>query len=182
MAMRPRAVGFCSAAKNTVSVVGDDDALLRFDSGEALTFAEGQRNVLILGQNGSGKTTSAVLPMLDACIGAGYSGVIFDVKGNLTAYVRKLARRHGRSRDIIEIGDRPGARKINLLRRMPMAGIYGILKLLAITKEMHSSSNYSWYLRGINDVRNLAGLMRLIAKAERLPFFEPSLANLWITP
>ena len=76
-----------------------EDALFTFDSGRTLSFADGARSIAIIGGTGSGKTTSIILPMIDALMRQGFGGVILDIKGNLGAQTRALAQKCGRQDD-----------------------------------------------------------------------------------
>ncbi len=113
-------MGFCSylyaqpVQSDTVDC--STDALLRFDSGRNLSFANATRNIAVLGQTGAGKTESAVIPAIRSLLAAGFGGIILDVKGNLRNAVRACAIACGRDHDIIEIGSASSAAPVNILQ------------------------------------------------------------------
>lgn len=124
-----------------------NDTLFAFDSGRCLTFAEGVRSTLVLGGTGSGKTTSVILPMLEALLRRGFGGVILDVKGNLGAQTRELAKSCGRLNDVVEFGSSPDACATNLLADMKQHEIADFFQVLAV-HGMERDSNISWYAKG----------------------------------
>lgn len=67
------------------------------------------RHVLITGDTGSGKTTSGFQPILHQLTEnvPDWGGLILGVKGDEPAFIRELAKHHGREQDVIEIQVRP---------------------------------------------------------------------------
>ena len=118
---RQHRLGFLASVVKPVAVsqpstiTPSKDALFTFDSGKTLSFSDGARSIAIIGGTGSGKTTSVILPMIDALMRQGFGGVILDIKGNLGAQTRALAQRCGRQADIIEFGSSHTAQPTNLL-------------------------------------------------------------------
>lgn len=84
-----------------------------FNNKRELISLEGKslyQNILITGSIGSGKTQSAILPIVDQLIGykkenqlKKICGLILDVKGNFCNSIEKIAKKHGRKNDIIKI-------------------------------------------------------------------------------
>jgi hypothetical protein len=68
-------------------------------------FDDFQKNALVVGQPGSGKTVCVLNPVLEALIGCGpddlsTSGIIFDPKGTYRDVIRPLCQRLGRGHDL----------------------------------------------------------------------------------
>lgn len=103
---RQHRLGFLASVVKPVAVsqpstiIPSKDALFTFDSGKTLSFSDGARSIAIIGGTGSGKTTSVILPMIDALMRQGFGGVILDIKGNLGAQTRALAQKCGRLNDV----------------------------------------------------------------------------------
>jgi type IV secretory pathway TraG/TraD family ATPase VirD4 len=76
-------ISVSSEAKKGQQAKAPHECLLRFDSGNSITFEDARHHMLVMGTTGSGKTASVVLPALSRLIEAGHCGVIIDVKGNL---------------------------------------------------------------------------------------------------
>ena len=115
-----RCMGFVSAkasdSANKQSVYEpESDTLVAFDEGESISFADASHNMITLGTTGSGKTMQIILPAACSLIKAGFGGLIVDVKGNFTNYVRMIAREYGRLDDVVEFGPGPDATPVNLL-------------------------------------------------------------------
>ena len=143
-----------------------DHALFTFDSGRCFTFAEGVRSTLVLGGTGSGKTTSVILPMLDALLRRGFGGVILDVKGNLGAQTRELAKSCGRLNDVVEFGSSPDACATNLLAGMKQHEIADFFQVLAV-HGMERDSNISWHAKGGSLAADVAQVLSSLAQVER---------------
>jgi hypothetical protein len=151
------------------------DLLYAFDDGEGISFQEGAHNVLVLGGTGRGKTSSVILPALDRLLGAGFGGLVIDVKGNFTEQTRSLARLHGREADILELGTAPSARRINLLSGLDLRTIARLLRSLTLQGVEHSS-NVDWHEKGVNIAMDAAQLLLFLAEGE--PCFAPRLSLL----
>ena len=143
-----------------------DHTLFTFDSGRCFTFAEGVRSTLVLGGTGSGKTTSVILPMLDALLRRGFGGVILDVKGNLGAQTRELAKACGRLDDVVEFGSSPDACATNLLAGMKQHEIADFFQVLAV-HGMERDSNISWYAKGGSIAADVAQVFSSLSQVER---------------
>lgn len=61
-------------------------------------------NAIFFGRTGSGKTTGAILPIVEDRIKSDYGILIYDFKGNLHLQVKYLANKYNRLDDVIEIG------------------------------------------------------------------------------
>lgn len=72
-------------------------------------------NAIFFGRTGSGKTTGAILPIVEDRIKSDYGILIYDFKGNLHLQVKYLANKYNRLDDVIEIG-KPWGKNINILK------------------------------------------------------------------
>ena len=71
-------------------------------------------HALCTGETGSGKTSGFMLPNIEERIVRGHGIFAVDFKGNLHAQIKSLAQKHGRLRDVVEIGT-PWGEGVNLL-------------------------------------------------------------------
>lgn len=76
----------------------------------------------IVGETGCGKTTSAILPNIDARIAEGHGILVYDYKGNLHTKIKALAQRHGKLEKVVTVGQ-PWSRKINAIEGMSIGEI-----------------------------------------------------------
>ncbi|ASM37020.1 type IV secretory system conjugative DNA transfer family protein [Campylobacter sputorum] len=60
-------------------------------------------HAMIVGQTGCGKTTSAILPLMNERIKAGHGLLVFDYKGGEHQKVKFLAKKHNRLNDVVMI-------------------------------------------------------------------------------
>ena len=151
-----------------------EDALFTFDSGRTLSFADGARSIAIIGGTGSGKTTSVVLPMIDALMRQGFGGVILDIKGNLGAQTRALAQKCGRQDDIIEFGSSPTAQVTNLLAGLKTHEIADLFQVIA-TDGVERDPNVSWHAKGGALASDVAHSMLALSKIAHKSHFSRQL-------
>jgi len=154
--------------------ISERDCLLRFDSGKAITFEDGRHHTLVLGTTGAGKTASVVHPALRQLIMAGYCGLVVDVKGNMRAQVRALAKSCGREGDVVEFGSMPSATPLNLLRGMDEHAVCEFFTALVWQRLQGNLQNADWWLKGINQSADGVYALRLLA-AKNPAFVEPTL-------
>ncbi|HIX40826.1 MAG TPA: hypothetical protein H9857_08520 [Candidatus Desulfovibrio intestinigallinarum] len=165
------AMGFLAADKASSLPLKETDTsgeLLRFDNGLRVTFAEGCHNMLVTGTTGAGKTTSIILPAMDRLIGAGFGGVIVDVKGSLADSVRKLAARHGRLGDVVEFGPGPGARKINLFHGVDSFRFRDLLRSLLLDSANRDDRNIAFAMSGLRCLTQAYQMLLLLSRAQKL--------------
>ncbi|CZE46939.1 type IV secretory system conjugative DNA transfer family protein [Campylobacter geochelonis] len=79
-----------------------------------LTIPNDFTHVMITGQTGCGKTTSAILPILKDRIEKGHGILVFDYKGKEHKKVKHLALQAGRIKDVVMMGTLWGER-VNVL-------------------------------------------------------------------
>ena len=166
-----RSIGFLTAEKTAFCSGKETDTsgeLLRFDDGLRVTFAEGCHNMLVTGTTGAGKTTSIILPAMDRLIGAGFGGVIVDVKGSLADSVRKLAARHGRLGDVVEFGPGPGARKINLFHGVDSFRFRDLLCSLLLDSANKDDRNIAFAMSGLRCLTHAYRMLHLLSRAQKL--------------
>lgn len=165
--MRP--MGFMAADKNFCSGKETDNSgeLLRFDDGLRVTFAEASHNMLVTGTTGAGKTTSIILPAVERLIGAGFGGVIVDVKGSLADSVRKLAAYHGRLGDVVEFGPGPGARKINIFHGIDSFRFRELLRYLLLDSVNMADHNIAFAMAGLRCLTQAYQMLQLLSRAQK---------------
>lgn len=156
--------------------------LLCFDGGETVSFADAAHNTLVLGTTGSGKTSCVILPAAERLVAAGFGGVIIDVKGNMAGQVRALAARHGREKDVVEFGDGPQARRINLLAGVTPLWRNELLQQLFLHYLPPQDHNISFHLRGLRCLADAVELLERMAARRRQPFSLRLLARLLNDP
>lgn len=159
-----------------------EDALFTFDSGRTLSFSDGARSIAIIGGTGSGKTTSIILPMVDALMRQGFGGVILDIKGNLGAQTRALAQKCGRQDDVIEFGSSHAAQPTNLLAGLKKHEIADLFQVIALDG-VERDPNASWHAKGGALASDVAFAMLSLSKiAHRSHFsrqFSPTLKAIY---
>ena len=72
-------------------------------------------NAIFFGRTGSGKTTGAILPVIQDRIKSDYGLLIYDFKGNLHLQTKYIANKFNRLDDVVEIG-KPWGENINILK------------------------------------------------------------------
>lgn len=157
-------------------VLRTEDCMLRFDSGDGITFEDAIHHLLVLGTTGSGKTASVVLPALYRLLGAGHCGFVADIKGNMRAQVRALAERCGREADIVEYGTGSGALRLNILNGMDRHAMYSFFEGLTLQSFRNASEHLDWHLKGVNVAADCGHLLRLLSALD--PMFEPNIVTI----
>ena len=148
-----------------------EDALFTFDSGRTLSFSDGARSIAIIGGTGSGKTTSIILPMIDALMRQGFGGVILDIKGNLGAQTRALAQKCGRQDDVIEFGSSHAAQPTNLLAGLKKHEIADLFQVIALDG-VERDPNASWHAKGGALASDVAFAMLSLSKIAHKSHFS----------
>lgn len=164
------------ATANRVPPKLEEECLLRFDSGRAITFEDAVHHVLVMGTTGGGKTAGVVLPVLARLLAAGHCGLVVDIKGNLRAQVRSLAARCGREADLVEYGTGSCAQPLNILNGMDRHAMYGFFQTLTLQSFRDSSNNLDWHMKGVSVAADCGELLRLLSVLD--PIFEPSIVTI----
>ena len=185
---RQHRLGFLASVVKPVAVaqpstiIPSKDALFTFDSGKTLSFSDGARSIAIIGGTGSGKTTSVILPMIDALMRQGFGGVILDIKGNLGAQTRALAQKCGRLNDVIEFGSSHTAQPTNLLAGLKKHEIADLFQVIALDS-VERDPNASWHAKGgalASDVAlAMLSLSKIAHKSHFSRQFSPTLKAIY---
>jgi len=174
---RQHRLGFLASVVKPVAVsqpstiTPSKDALFTFDSGKTLSFSDGARSIAIIGGTGSGKTTSVILPMIDALMRQGFGGVILDIKGNLGAQTRALAQKCGRLNDVIEFGSSHAAHPTNLLAGLKNHEIADLFQVIALDG-VERDPNASWHAKGGALASDVAFAMLSLSKIAHKSHFS----------
>ena len=184
---RQHRLGFLASVKPIAisqppTILPSKDALFTFDSGKTLSFSDGTRSIAIIGGTGSGKTTSVILPMVDALMRQGFGGVILDIKGNLGAQTRALAQKCGRQDDVIEFGSSHTAHPTNLLAGLKKHEIADLFQVIALDG-VERDPNASWHTKGgalASDVAfAMLSLSKIAHKSHFSQQFSPTLKAIY---
>lgn len=155
------------------ATIDSSDFLIRYDNDLGLDIKSATHHVFISGATGTGKTASAVLPLLESLMRKGHGGIIIDVKNNLSAKVRALARKCGRLDDIVELGTYSTALKFNMLGDMTLYEVHTFFEEI-VTQDFNSQSgNMDFHSRGLGYAQDLVELLRYCMPSE--PDLEPTL-------
>ncbi|MDE7371547.1 MAG: type IV secretory system conjugative DNA transfer family protein, partial [Desulfovibrio sp.] len=157
-------------------VLRAEDCMLRFDSGDGITFDDAVHHLLVLGTTGSGKTASVVLPAIYRLLAAWHCGFVADIKGNMRAQVRALAGRCGREGDIVEYGTGPAALRLNILSGMDRHAMYSFFETLTLQSFRNASDQLDWHLKGVNVAADCGHLLLLLSGLD--PMFEPNIVTI----
>lgn len=158
-------LGFCASKDNAPKPekeVPDTECLLKFDSGQSLSFEDGLHHLLCLGTTGSGKTMSLMAPALRSHIAAGHGGLVIDIKGSLFKWIRAIAAEAGRLSDIVEYGTFPSAVKTNICSNMDASDFYDFCVGLLKDNFDNSSNNMDFHVKSAGVARDCLELMRLL--------------------
>ena len=174
---RQHRLGFLASVVKPVAVsqpstiIPSKDALFTFDSGKTLSFSDGARSIAIIGGTGSGKTTSVILPMIDALMRQGFGGVVLDIKGNLGAQTRALAQKCGRLNDVIEFGSSHEAHPTNFLAGLKNHEIADLFQVIALDG-VERDPNASWHAKGGALASDVAFAMLSLSKIAHKSHFS----------
>lgn len=163
-------IGFTSESPKALPQAPDlpkPNALLNFDSGRFVSFADALLHTLVLGTTGSGKTKTIIIPAIKAHIEAGHSGLIVDIKGNFTDYVRSIAINCAREKDIVEFGISKSAHTVNILETMTADGFHNFCMNIISTFCEGKSNNMDFHAHGASMARDVFRMLKEIAAYER---------------
>lgn len=108
------------------------------------------KNLIVLGETGTGKTTQVIAPILENLIKNNHAGLILDIKGNLYKYVYNFAKKNGREKDIVAFGVNKYSQPINLLKNITKEELKTKLKKTA--GYVAGNHNAEFIMSGINDI------------------------------
>ncbi|BAH74951.1 type IV secretory system conjugative DNA transfer family protein [Solidesulfovibrio magneticus] len=155
-------IGFCAKTPVRPQIEPAKDAIIKFDSGISISREEACYNTLVLGSTGTGKTTSVILPAIGALIEKGHSGLIIDIKGNLSEQVRILATKRGRIDDVVEFGSSKNASKVDLLSGLSISQVRELLTVIATFQFGNMTSNLDWHTKGVTIATECVTLLRYL--------------------
>lgn len=110
-------------------------------------------NAMFFGRTGSGKTTGAILPVMEDRIKSDYGLLVYDFKGSLHLQTKYLANKYKKLNNVIEIG-KPWGKNINVIKFLTTK------QLLNVVQSDNGSNDY-WdtasknLLEGIYSILNL---------------------------
>jgi hypothetical protein len=161
-------IGFRRGEKKRSSPIAPEKRLFRFDSGRSISFQEAGMHTIVSGSTGSGKTASVILPAIGRLLSAGFSGLIVDIKGNLTGQTRALASLCGREKDILEIGTGHKAHPMNLLAGLDDSQTHELIRSMTDSSQNGIKvRNESYFtLSGINSTAEIIKMLRLLARGK----------------
>lgn len=151
-----------------------EETVLRYDSGRFVSFTDAF-HMAVLGMTGSGKTSSAILPVCVSFIAAGHPVLVVDIKNNFGAKVRGAAKKADREKDVVEYGNLPCAARLNILSGMSAAMVLEYLKTLVLIC-VGSTYNMEWHLKGVCQAVDCYKLLRWLARYDQA--YTPTLALL----
>lgn len=110
-------------------------------------------NAIFFGRTGTGKTTGAILPIIDDRIKSGYGLLIYDFKGNLHLQTKYLANKFDRLDDVVEIG-KPWGVNINILKYLTTK------QFLQIINSNYGVDSY-WNIASKNLLEGIYNILKL---------------------
>lgn len=133
----------------------------KVDNEKYLELPEEFTHAMIIGETGSGKTTSAIIPFLEDRIKKGYGVLTFDYKGEEHQKIKHLAKKYNRLNDVVMVNSPWGA-KINLLSEINLESAIGLIKNIYFTMDSDSMWE-NLACRYLYDTLNALKQMRIIA-------------------
>lgn len=174
-------IGFAAARDHSIKkdTLPDSQALLRFDSGRAISLADSQRHTGVFGASGIGKSTNTCEPALEAAIAKIPTLLVFDPKGTLTGKVISLAKKYGRSKDVIIIGTSPATQPINILNGLTSSQFYNfVMEIFRRFTDGGKSGNMDFHASAMSTARDIYTVLKGVAdifhaRPAGSPFSQP---------
>lgn len=162
-------MGFCAEKRpvNKSEALPEGEALLRFDSGRAISFLDAQRHTGGFGVSGIGKTTCTAEPALDAAIANIPTILAFDPKGTLAGKVISLAKKHGRLQDLVIIGTTLPAQPINVIEGMAPSQFYHFLMEIFNRFIDGKSHNMDFHASAVSTARDVYQVLKCVSEIAR---------------
>jgi type IV secretory pathway TraG/TraD family ATPase VirD4 len=120
----------------------------------SLSCEDAAQNIIVLGGIGSGKTSSAINPMLIQLMDQECGGLIFDIKGNFWETVISFSKKT--ERNVITLG--PNHQKINLLSNLTPEIASSFLKSIFLLNSKGVSDSF-WIDTATELCRNTLGVL-----------------------
>lgn len=111
---------------------------------------EATRNILVLGETGSGKSTSVILPSIQSFIQNDCPGLILDIKADLYSSIHAIATQHNKLDNLVFVGVHDFCESINILASIKT--IEQLKNILTSIKPYTSDQNSYWFYSGLMDV------------------------------
>ena len=126
-----------------------------------------ERNTIIFGGTGSGKTKTVLLPILESLIEKQYPGVIIDVKNNFTSDVYKIANKYNSIDNIIEISDYNTSENINIINNISYEMLMYIVRNSISDSKSQENGDY-WEQRGIEIFEDISKMYFTLYKHKKV--------------
>lgn len=109
------------------------------------------KNTIIFGATGSGKTKSILLPILDYLIQEDIPGLVVDVKNNFTDNLYMISEKYNKN-NILEIGNHKTADNINIINGLSLESLITAIRSLNVSglKEDY------WFENGISIFQDIS--------------------------
>lgn len=147
-------IGLIKEHKNDFTVLKIDttgsEATYDFNASEAT------RNILVLGQTGSGKSTSIMLPAIQSFIQNDCPGLVLDIKADLYSAIHAIAKQHNKLDNIRFIGVHDFCEEINILASIKTTE--QLKNILSSIKPYTSEQNSYWFYSGLMDVMDIVNI------------------------
>jgi DNA helicase HerA-like ATPase len=115
------------------------------------------KHCLILGETGSGKTSSVINPFLLDRMKRNHGILIFDFKGNYHYVVKALAKKEHKLNNVIELGKTYGS-YANIIENLPLEAVSKILRNLL----NHGKDDKFWEESAIELGKSILGIIYYI--------------------
>jgi type IV secretory pathway TraG/TraD family ATPase VirD4 len=112
------------------------------------------KHCIILGETGSGKTSSVINPLLLDRMKRNHGILIFDFKGNYHYVVKTLAKQEGKLSNIIELGKIYGS-YANIIEDLPLEAVSKILRNLL----NHRKDDKFWEDSAVELAKSILGII-----------------------
>ena len=100
------------------------------------------QNILITGTIGTGKTSSAMYPLVDQLLSKNIGMLILDVKGNFYFKVQEMAKRYGRKVTVIELNGKEKYNPLDKPHLKPSVIANRIRTILVLFSNQHVTDTY----------------------------------------
>lgn len=110
-------------------------------------------NAMFFGRTGSGKTTGAILPVMEDRIKSDYGLLVYDFKGSLHLQTKYLANKYKKLNNVIEIG-KPWGKNINVIKFLTTKQLLNVVQSDNGTNDYWDTASKN-LLEGIYSILNL---------------------------
>ena len=110
-------------------------------------------NAMFFGRTGSGKTTGAILPVMEDRIKSDYGLLVYDFKGSLHLQTKYLANKYKKLNKVIEIG-KPWGKNINVIKFLTTKQLLNVVQSDSGVNDYWDTASKN-LLEGIYSILNL---------------------------